>query len=308
MSQVGLDCLVLKTDTLRAEILPALGGKVASLRSNGLELLHPPIRDYAVRTAQMGFEESDASGFDECLPTVAGCVLPDGTEIPDHGEFWRLPCRVESAGERQAKLLAEGRVLPLRFERTLRLEANTLRIEYRLENVGETDVPYLWAAHPLLIVEAGDRIVLPPSIHQVVPESSLSGRLQPGRELSWPLAERADGGSEDISRAHGPETGIGDKLFTASPVEGWAALDRQRAGLRIKVGFDPALTPSLGLWLCYGGWPPHQATRQQCVGLEPCTAPGDSLAQAVEAGTARVLAAGQSTSWWMTITVSERTQ
>ncbi|MGC2213898.1 MAG: hypothetical protein WA602_11900, partial [Silvibacterium sp.] len=92
MNQQGFEVLLLKTDTLEVEMLPALGGKVSSLRRNGVELLQAPLRPYALRTAAMGFEASDASGFDECLPSVSECVIagPSGEiGIPDHGEFWR---------------------------------------------------------------------------------------------------------------------------------------------------------------------------------------------------------------------------
>jgi hypothetical protein len=40
------------------------------------------------------------------------------------------------------------------------------------------------------------------------------------------------------------------------------------------------------------------------VALEPCTAPGDSLAEAIAAGSARMLSAGEETTWWIAIEVS----
>ena len=135
--------LVLKTDTFTLEVLPALGGKIASMRKNGIELLQQPLAPYALRTLTTAFEESDASGFDECLPTVSACEIdsPSGRiAIPDHGEFWRLPCEVESQTQREVMLTTNGTVLPLRFERRLRIEpdspaagADTLRIDYRLK-------------------------------------------------------------------------------------------------------------------------------------------------------------------------------
>ena len=90
MSERGFEALRVKTDTLEVEMLPALGGKVSSLRRNGIELLQAPLRPYALRTAAMGFDESDASGFDECLPSVSECVIagPSGGGLsPDHGEL-----------------------------------------------------------------------------------------------------------------------------------------------------------------------------------------------------------------------------
>ncbi len=219
---------------------------------------------------------------------------------------WRLPCEVEQRGLREMRLTATGSVLPLRLERTLKLEGDTLRIAYRLENVGEVEVPHVWSAHPLFCVDPGDAIVLPPSVQQVSVEASAQDRLgTKGSVHQWPIAELRDGEKVDLSRAGNVSDNIGDKLYAAAPAEGWAAIERRGPGLRVKVGFDPALCPYLGLWLCYGGWPQGQASRQQCVALEPCTAPGDSLAEALEKGSARMLAPGQSSLWWMTVSVSE---
>jgi galactose mutarotase-like enzyme len=309
LNQQALECLVLKTDTLTVAVLPALGGKIASLRRDDVELLQAPLRPYAPRTAAMGFEESEASGFDECLPSVSACVIagPSGEiRIPDHGEFWRLPCEVEQHRLGEVQLTATGSVLPLRLERTLKLEGESLRIAYRLENVGEVEVPYMWSAHPLFCVDPGDVIVLPPSVQQVSVEASAQDRLgAKGTLHRWPIAQLRDSEKADLSRAGNVSDNLGDKLYAAAPAEGWAAIERHVRGLRVQVGFDPELCPYLGLWLCYGGWPQFHVRRQQCVALEPCTAPGDSLADALEKGWARMLAPGQSSLWWMTVSVTK---
>jgi galactose mutarotase-like enzyme len=308
MDQEALQCLTMKTDTLEARVLPALGGKIASLRWKGVELLQQPLREYAAPTPEMSYEKSDASGFDECLPSVAECMLPDGTQISDHGEFWRLPCEAEPLGPNQLRLISMGRVQSLRFERTLRLEGDTLHIDYSLSNTGHTETPYLWAAHPLFAVDAGDRIVLPPSIGRVNVAHSLNGRLSAGASAQWPLVERSDsspdGSKIDVSIAGDEADGVGDKLFAEVHNDGWAAIERPQAKLRLRVSFDPQRLSHLGLWLCYGGWPRQQSARQQCVGLEPCTSPMDSLAEAIEKGFAATLAPGQSSSWSIKITVS----
>jgi galactose mutarotase-like enzyme len=297
--------LVLEAETLRVEVLPALGGKISSLRRDGIELLQPPLRPYARRTSTMSFEESDASGFDECLPSVSACEVAGSSgaiEVPDHGEFWRLACEVERRGAREVRLTATGSVLPLRFERTLKVDGEMLHIAYRLENVGEVEVPYLWSAHPLFCVDASDVIVTPTSVKRVIVEGSAHERLgTKGDVHQWPIAEMYRGEKVDLSLIGDVNDNTGDKLYTPAPVEGWVALERRQAGLRVQVEFDPALSPWLGLWLCYGGWPDGQASRQQCVAFEPCTAPGDSLAEAIEKRWVKMLAPGRPVFWQMTI-------
>ena len=307
--------LVLKTDTFALEVLPALGGKVASMRKNGIELLQQPLASYAPRTLLTAFEESDASGFDECLPSVSACEIdsPSGRiTIPDHGEFWRLPCEIASQTQHEVKLTSNGTVLPLRFERKLRLEPNladagteTLHIDYRIENLGQTDVYYTWSAHPLFAVDPGDRILLPASVIEMTVEGSARDRLGAnGRIHPWPLVELTSGDLAELDQVGNVSDNTADKIYTVASPEGWCAIKRTSAGLRIQVEFDPSLSPFLGLWLCYGGWPEGHPKRQYCVALEPCTAPVDSLATAMASGWAKTLAPGQCDLWWMRIVIT----
>lgn len=299
----------MKTDTLTAEVIPELGGKVTSLRHNGLELLQSRLNPYAERSSTIGFEESDASGFDECIPSVSACEIAGGIRIPDHGEFWRIPCKAEQPADGEILLTATGSILPLRFERRLKLQGETLRIEYRLENSGAVEVPYLWSAHPLFAVDEGDVISLPNSTSWVCVEASAQGRLgAKGTQLRWPIADLQSGARVDLSSAGNIRDEVGDKLYAKAPREGWAAVERKNHRLRVVVEFDATLTPYMGLWLCYGGWPEGRGARQQCVALEPCTAPGDSLAEAIKNGWARKLAPGQADAWWTSITVTASEQ
>jgi galactose mutarotase-like enzyme len=115
------------------------------------------------------------------------------------------------------------------------------------------------------------------------------------------MATLAGGGSTDLSVAQSPESGIGDKLF-AGPLaesENWCALERPSARLRIRVGLDPSVTPYLGLWICYGGWPDRPGPKQTCVAIEPATAPVDSLAEAGPG--ARLLEPGACAEWTMRV-------
>jgi galactose mutarotase-like enzyme len=208
--------------------------------------------------------------------------------------------------EGSVALVGECFSLPLVLERTVRLTETgwgwELRLGYLLRNTGSFAVPWSWAAHPLFVAEAGDRIVLPGSIDTLRLEGSGGGRLgKNGDSVSWPVAALANGNVCDLSLAQGAESGIGDKLFAGplSAAENWCVLERPRAGVRIKVGFDPGATPYLGLWICYGGWPERPGAKQMCVAMEPATAPVDSLA--VTGPWSRMLEGGESFSWSMTV-------
>ena len=268
-------------------VMPALGGKIASLRIGPHELLHPPLNPYGPRNRTMGFSDGDASGWDECLPSVAECSVATeaGTvTVPDHGDLWRVPWQVLESTEDSITLRAQCFSLPLQLTRSLILSETAsgwkIRLLYSLINLADYAVPWAWTAHPLFACEEGDRIVLPSGVRTLRLEDSRGNRLCTRRDtVAWPMAKLSGGGDDDLSRAHGGESGRADKLFAGPMQEGWSLLERTAIGLRIKIGFDPAITPYLGLWLCYGGWPQGHELKQVCVALEPATAPVDSLAE-----------------------------
>ncbi|HEU5352702.1 MAG TPA: hypothetical protein VFU55_14005 [Terracidiphilus sp.] len=292
-------------------LLPALGGKIASLFFNGEELLQAPLATPAPRTRTMSFDAGDASGWDECLPSVAACRVEttSGTaEIPDHGDLWRVEWQVMHADERSATLAGACFSLPLRLERTLDIsETGTgcrIALHYAVTNTGTHPVPWCWSAHPLFACEPGDTLRLPASVSTLRLEGSGGNRLGKGGDtVAWPVARLANGAETDLSKAAAADSGIGDKLF-AGPLhasQNWCEILRPRAGVRIRMRFEPACTPYLGLWLCYGGWPerPGQESgpRQMCIAPEPCTAPVDSLA--ATGSWSRTLAAGETFRWPM---------
>lgn len=305
-------------------VLPAFGGKIASIQVKGRELLQQPLAPIEPRTKTMPFDAGDASGWDECLPSVAAChvvTAAGAAEIPDHGDLWRVEWSeglgtrdegLENARQKSASggqtvcLLGECFSLPLTLRRTLTLAeaANgwRLQVDYKVTNTGSAEVPWSWAVHPLFAVEPGDRVILPDSIRSLRVEGSGGKRLGKNDDtVAWPIARLANGAEADLSQVEPPDSDIGDKLFAGalSAIENWCALERPAAGVRIRVRFDTEKTPYLGLWLCYGGWPERDGPKQNCVALEPSTAPVDSLA--LRGPWSRSLKPGESFDWAMTV-------
>lgn len=274
---------------LSVTVVPRLGAKIAHIRVKGHDLLQTPLAPYCPRTRTMPFDAGDASGWDECMPSVASCEVITAaglTSIPDHGDLWRVEWQPVPSSAGSVKLRGECFSLSLALERSLTVseidKGWRLGLDYKVTNTGRDPVPWSWAAHPLFAVEPGDRILLPDSIHALLLEGSYGGRLgKGGTAVSWPIATLANGKKLDLSLAQPYSSGIGDKLF-AGPLDGaqnWCALERPSAGICIRVRFDPFATPYLGLWICYGGWPDRPGPKQICVALEPATAPVDSLAR-----------------------------
>jgi hypothetical protein len=311
-----LERLTLQSDSLRVVVLPQLGGKIASLTllpwagRRGGALLQGPLKPYLLRTPTLPFDESDGSGWDECLPSIGPCQVDYGNrtaEVSDHGDFWRLPWKVDEQSDEVLRMSATGTSLPLVFERTIELEGNTLMLEYVVRNTADVAVPYAWSAHPLFAVDPGDRIILPHSVEEIIAESSANGRLgAPGNTHFWPFTANAkDGSALDLTTVGQPTDGVGDKIVTHAPAEGWCALDRLTLGARLTLRFDPKVNPWLGLWICYGGWPAAVTARKGfTVALEPCTSPVDSLAVAIERGEAKTLAPGAEDRWQLGLEVT----
>jgi galactose mutarotase-like enzyme len=298
--QIG-DCAV--------TILPHLGGKISSIFVKGNELLQVPLAPYGPRTRTMSFDQSDASGWDECLPSVAGCTAQTANgpiDVPDHGDLWRVAWQVLDCANGSITMRGECFSLPLELLRTVILtrteKGYRLHANYKVTNTGAAEAPWAWSAHPGYASEAGDRVLLPDSIRTLRLESSGGCRLGKGGDsVAWPIAKFVTGGETDLSVVTPAETGTGDKLFAGplTAAENWCALERPSAGVRLRVSFDPSATPYLGLWICSGGWPDRPGTKQHCVALEPATAPVDSLA--ITGPWSRTLAPGESYFWPMTV-------
>jgi galactose mutarotase-like enzyme len=308
-TEQGSRNLILENDHLRVTMAPLLGGKIASIqiKPEREELLQKPLQPYALRTRYMSFDASDASGWDECLPSVSACEVETASgkvQIPDHGDFWQVEWEVVSKNENGVTLSADGFSLPLRFRKTLTLNENSLSVAYSIKNTSAAPIEYIWSAHPLFAVDPGDRILLPPSVKQVVVEGSAGDRLgTKGTKHLWSQAILSSGTACDLSIAGGPEDSIGDKLFTSAPLEGWCAIERRKLRRRVELQFDPRVSTHLGLWICYGGWPEGHANRQYCVALEPCNAAGDSLAVAAKENRALRLAPEGMDMWKLVLKV-----
>jgi hypothetical protein len=305
--QDELQRVVLQNDAIRAVILPEIGGKVGSLVSlkTGREfLLQHPDRPYRRARFADSIEHYDISGFDECLPTVAACPYPEtpfaGVPMPDHGEVWSRAWKQEIRGE-ELILEVEGVRLPYRLRRTTRLAGPVMELEYEITNTANQPFKYLWSAHPLLTVQPGAQIVLPPEVSEVLVDYSAGNRFAIGKTIAWPRARQADGASVALDAITGPRQKTADKLFTPRLSQGYCGV-RFPAGEALFFRFDPRLVPYVGLWICQGGFPP-EGTPEFTLALEPCNGRPDSLATAIACGECPELAGGATQRWKLDIEV-----
>jgi galactose mutarotase-like enzyme len=294
---------------IAASFLPELGAKMISLESvaSGREfLLQPPERPYRRADYGASFADYDTSGFDDCCPTVAECMYPGnafaGKKMPDHGDLWSASwkCTVQ---EQELLFETEGKSLPYRFRKNVRLEANLAILNYEIVNTGSEEFAFLWAAHPLLAVEPSCRIVLPGEVSQLFLEWSRGERLGKfGDTCGWPVAVVNGGEKINLSELRTTNACTADKLFVTRLRSGTCAVSYPQTNEAIAFHFDPRDIPYLGVWICQGGWPSPERGHFT-VALEPCTGYPDSLREAMHRGSCDLLEPGQEKKWVLRIEI-----
>jgi len=194
------------------EIQPERGGRIISLRLSGEELLDQGIG--VDDPTASGFVAAGARGWDEMVPTVDAARYPgpgpfEGVELPDHGEAWRLPWTVMGDGTMECS----GRVLPWKLERRIVL-GDSVRLEYRYTNLGDTPLYAYWCAHPLFRYEVEMHV-----------------------EVGSPVPR--------------PESGKSRKVFLRRGQVDRARL-AWKSGSGVEIVWDRALTPYVGVWVSNG--------------------------------------------------------
>lgn len=269
----GEPVLGVRGDGWSARVSAARGGKIVSLRSDGVEWLAQPLLPLpppAVPGA--AFTDAEMCGWDECAPTiVAGTAA--GCALPDHGELWTQ--RWDVAGDR---LAVRGPSFGYRLERRLVPRGPALRLEYVLA-AGVQDVPFLWAAHPQLVAPRGSVVRVATTATQVLDVMADPALPVPLRPELCAVDTLEPGGCRKFYL--GPE----DRASSASLV--------RPGGRTLTMTWDPAVTPYLGVWLDRGAY-----SREPVVAIEPSTGFYDSLAPALDRGLVPVVPAGSELTWW----------
>lgn len=299
---------------IRLLVVPAQGGRVVSLedRRSGREWLvqdsssdgPDAIESWAGSDAV--YSGARAFGWDECLPTVARCpdpLEPMSSLLRDHGDGWGRPVDIEMVAAEPQSMAPGVRTawsIPdrYRFERILRLDRHIIRADYRLTSLGP-DLPFLWSMHPLLALDAGARLAIGRLDEVTVTSETGLDLATRGGLAGWPVAERREGGTIDLSEIQGVDASIALKAYADAP--SGLVIAYQPDGSGLVIDWDRRAAPALGVWIDAGGWPVGEARHQ--VALEPTTAPFDDLTAALAAGRAAWVRPGRDVRWWTTMSL-----
>lgn len=310
----GIAALALENAALRTVVVPTMGAKIVSLldKRTGAEwLAGPGGRPFRPAAYGASFDQQDMSGWDEMFPTITACLYPvpgayAGAPLPDHGEVWAVPWTHPEtkpgthAGGEDLTLAVEGRALPYRLTRRLSLEVPaTLRFDFHLVNLGAEPLPYIWAAHPQFVCGGEAQVVLPPEVthvYNVLTEEWGWGAFN--ATLPWPTAPGPAADASLQLDAIGPPTLKRARKFYLLPDQaiGSATLVRRPAGDWLRMAWDPAQLPYLGLWVDEGA-----LNAASVAAPEPATGFYDSLALAWQNRRVAVVQPGAEVTWWLTV-------
>lgn len=290
----GLRALVLDNPALQVVIFPEVGAKVYSIihKPSDTNLLwhHPRNMPRQIPYGSL-FDDTWCGGWDEILPSTEACEYR-GEKLPDMGELWALPWDWHDVdtddGSACVYTGVSAAILPLRYERWLRLDADqpVIHLRYRITNVGLTPLEMIWGIHPMLNISPDHRIDLPPA-KCIVGRSSGPTLGEMAQHYDWPVLPTPQG-NVDVSRIQPYETNVFGGHYATELQGHWFALTDTTKELGIGMAYPGDVFRALWLWQVYGGW-----RGLYHLAIEPWVGYPVRLDQAIAAGRYRTLQPGQ---------------
>lgn len=304
--------ITLESGALRAQFLPGIGGKLCSLVFTPQQfdvLIHKPGAQYRMQPYDGVYVDGECSGMDDMFPTidVYHCEqFPwQGTRLPDHGEVWSLPWESTIDGDR-LRMSVHGVRLPYRLEKAISFsDDHTLRCEYTVQNLSQFGFDFLWAAHPMFVLDEDSQIQLPQGVQKIVNVFSSDGSLgKYGDAFDWPLAAQPNGAIRDLTHMAPASAQRVAKYYVKGRMpEGWCALTYPSRGLYLRMNFDADVVPYLGIL-------PNENNFQDLynIFLEPATSTFDRPDVARLRGEGAHLAGGETRTWHLDISLTKETR
>ncbi|GIF48234.1 hypothetical protein DFJ67_3480 [Asanoa ferruginea] len=222
------------------------GGRWTSLAGGGREWLwsrHDPARSAVVP----GSAFVDAGGIEECLPTVRG--------LPDHGDVWSRSWAGSAAR-------STASCDDFELSRAVTDEAGAVVATYELS--ADPGFRFVWAAHALLDLHEGARIIAPSgTVARLYPEAA------PLLHRPWPDAAAYLDGTwpaphglalDRLGADDGTAVGAVLRCAAVRVVDGADVLS-------LRVEAPPDVPVGTALWRNLGGFP--EGSPYRSIGVEP---------------------------------------
>jgi hypothetical protein len=221
-------------------------------------LWHNPTLPPAHTHFGASFDDHWSGGWDELLPNDVPLPAPDGDMLPDHGEVWAQPADWEivaaSPSRAEVRFVTHGRVLPTRFEKTIRLEEGDpfARLSYSYRNLGQTPFDFLWNIHPALAISPDTRLDVP--ARHGITDPWHATQFLGNQPFEWPLVTDMHGNTVDLRRVDPPQAGLADMHYLLDVEAGWYAATDQQSGVGFALAFPTTVFPHVWLFRTFGGW------------------------------------------------------
>ncbi len=269
-----IESICMENDKLKVEFLPSQGAKMASLvfKKTGRELLYQNKGSkYRTKNYDGDYVSGECSGFDDMFPTIEKCFYESfpwaGAVLPDHGEVWSL--NWESKIQKDELLFSvKGIRIPYRLEKKISFKTeNEIKIYYRLTNLSDFLIDFIWAGHIMLKPEKGCMMKFPEDMKKAVCTISESGAIgKYGDEFKFPIAQNSEGKHYDISFYDGGKGNDFQKFYFKDKFSnGWGSLSYP-TGEVFTVRFSEDSVKYFGAVNGEGG-----SLDLKCIILEPCT-------------------------------------
>lgn len=282
----GVHLVELANNTLRAVVLPELGGKIWELwhKPSGTQWLwQNPDIELQSTPPGASYDDNWAGGWEELFPNDAPCTFM-GRDLPDHGEWWSQPWQwewVDESTERvSVRLWRASSLTNTLCEKWITLEEQRPRvtIRYQVTNRNSQALHFLFKQHLAVAVTPAHQLELPGG--KVVPvDSEFSTRLGADGDFEWPLGKAANGTPVDLSILPPWESRHREFVYIYDLPAGWCGVVDSRTGERLRLHFDREVFPYTWLFMTFGGW-----RDLYTVVLEPCTNMPKDLHRAHELG------------------------
>jgi galactose mutarotase-like enzyme len=306
----GWQSVVLQTEELRVEVLPAKGAEIHRLvdRRSGINLLFqapwglpPPGAPPLPGSGDDPFMWNYAGGWQDLFPSVNDACSYRGRSIPFHGEVagleWEHDVLESEEVEAAVRFWTRCRETPFLVEKRLRLRDGEpeIVIQQTVTNESPESAHFVCGHHCVLgppFLEQGCTLDLSGTTIRTSPQlwEPETARLAPGQEEGWPNARLRTGGTVDLRRVPGRDAGSHDDVFVGVDA-GWATVSNERLGMTFALEWDPSVYGWVVLWQPYGGAVAQPLAGSYALGVEPWSS-RLNLEDAVAAGEAIELAAG----------------
>lgn len=285
--------LKMENDYISIIILPEIGSKIASIYSKekDFEFLFQNKDDsYKKPEFDSVFEEYDCSGFDDCFPNIDPSRLNyNDREIiyPDHGEIWSAKFDYKIAAGKVV-LNYYSSYLDYNYQKKIYLENNKLKIDYKIKNESQKELPAIWAMHCLIKYSQDMELQFPEGVEKIenVMESKYLG--EKGEIHQFPVTKDKSNNSYFLDRVNNKKEKKCEKYYVLGEINaGSCSVFYPEKNIGIKINFDREKLPYLGFWLTEGGFKGDY----NCA-FEPADGYYDSVNKAIKNNKINIIKAG----------------